>query len=233
MCGLDVVLLDDIYSSTSLLAYLYLVPETRDRMLSPVTASATFSTFWPPPVVFLKMKHQVERHAMDLHDLFNFMCKDTNLKATESHDRIYAFLGFLDVEPFDIVVDYSMSYTKVFTQATCHLHWKYSDLTGTGNGKRNHVQQDKPLATTWVMIKRNWSLGGQERIVSENCYLGRTSEAAQVGDVICIFLGSFEPFLLRPGNDGGFRFASSIYFHGIMDGEFMKGKPAIEAIRLY
>jgi hypothetical protein len=51
-------------------------------------------------------------------------------------------------------------------------------------------------------------------------------------DVIYIFLGGRTPYVLRTAEEGYHTLVGESFVHGIMYGEYMKGNPKIEAVRL-
>ena len=57
---------------------------------------------------------------------------------------------------------------------------------------------------------------------TQNGFLGCAPITVQKGDIICVFLGSHVPFILRAHeNSGSYRLISECYIHGIMQGEAM------------
>ena len=59
-------------------------------------------------------------------------------------------------------------------------------------------------------------------------HLGIAPEAAEVGDIICIFHGALVPIALRPEANGRYRLLGEAYVDGIMDGQFMDTVRAAE-----
>jgi len=49
--------------------------------------------------------------------------------------------------------------------------------------------------------------------------LGSMPKGAEVGDKICIFYGGALPYVIRPGDNGGYKFVGDCYLHGVMNGE--------------
>jgi hypothetical protein len=69
--------------------------------------------------------------------------------------------------------------------------------------------------------------------VTRKGYLGLGHEGFDVGATVCIFSGGEVPFLVRAAEDGEeCRFLSECYVHGVMDGEAMGGKSALEQFLL-
>jgi hypothetical protein len=58
---------------------------------------------------------------------------------------------------------------------------------------------------------------------SKTGYVGLGPPDIQKGDVVCVFLGSDLPHVLRKLDRGGYRLVGEAYVHGIMDGELMNG----------
>ena len=59
--------------------------------------------------------------------------------------------------------------------------------------------------------------------VTENGFLGQVPRTAQIGDIICVFLGGHVPFVLRPLERGGsYRLIGDCYVHGMMNGEALQ-----------
>jgi hypothetical protein len=56
---------------------------------------------------------------------------------------------------------------------------------------------------------------------SDKGHLGVGPEAAESGDIICIFYGATVPYILRPETSGRYRLLGEAYVDGIMDGELM------------
>jgi hypothetical protein len=57
--------------------------------------------------------------------------------------------------------------------------------------------------------------------ITKKGYMGLTPPKAQVGDLICVFIGASTPFVVREMEDGYFRLVGECYVHGLMDGEAM------------
>jgi Heterokaryon incompatibility protein (HET) len=49
--------------------------------------------------------------------------------------------------------------------------------------------------------------------------LGSMPKGAEVGDKICIFYGGELPYVIRPGDNGEYKFVGDCYLHGVMNGE--------------
>jgi Heterokaryon incompatibility protein (HET) len=50
-------------------------------------------------------------------------------------------------------------------------------------------------------------------------YMGWVPQNAQIGDIICYFLGGKVLYLLRPGHEANYTFIGECYLHGLMHGE--------------
>lgn len=59
-------------------------------------------------------------------------------------------------------------------------------------------------------------------VASESGLIGLAPQWTEEGDIISIVKGNDIPLLLRPNEDGTFRFVGECYIHGIMDGEAVK-----------
>ena len=68
--------------------------------------------------------------------------------------------------------------------------------------------------------------------LTQKGYVGLGHEGMQVGDLVCILQGGPVPFLLRRTERGEHVLVRDTYVHGIMDGEFMKTRPALETFRI-
>lgn len=62
------------------------------------------------------------------------------------------------------------------------------------------------------------AMNGRKYFMSANGYIGLVPEAAQEGDMICIFMGGMTPFVIRPAG-GNYKLIGACYVHGIMHGE--------------
>jgi hypothetical protein len=69
--------------------------------------------------------------------------------------------------------------------------------------------------------------------LSTKGYVGLAPADAQGGDLICILLGAYLPFILRTHEDRKtVELIGEAYVHGIMDGEFMETDPRIDTFTL-
>jgi hypothetical protein len=59
--------------------------------------------------------------------------------------------------------------------------------------------------------------------VTDNGYVGLVPLGTQCDDLVCIFLGSGVPFVLRPTN-GAYTLLGASYVYGLMKGEALEGK---------
>jgi hypothetical protein len=64
---------------------------------------------------------------------------------------------------------------------------------------------------------------GRTLILSKTRYLALASKATQPGDQIFVLFGLHELAILRPQDDGTFKFVGTAYVHGFMKGEALKG----------
>jgi hypothetical protein len=69
----------------------------------------------------------------------------------------------------------------------------------------------------WEQIKR--CVVGRKLFQTQRGYLGLGLTSLEPGDQVCILFGGRTPFILRPLNDGTFRFIGEHYIHGTMSGE--------------
>ncbi|KAH6884255.1 heterokaryon incompatibility protein-domain-containing protein [Thelonectria olida] len=102
--------------------------------------------------------------------------------------------------------------------------------------KPNHIPTGLP-DSLWEEVSKAVEVIVEDKdlFVTEKGYVGLGHETCAAGDVVCIFFGGEVPFLVRPdgGADGhGFRFLGECYVHGIMDGEAMDGRGALEKFLL-
>ncbi|KAG7284472.1 hypothetical protein NEMBOFW57_010846 [Staphylotrichum longicolle] len=74
----------------------------------------------------------------------------------------------------------------------------------------------------------------KDLFVTERGYIGLGHENCAAGDVVCVFLGGEVPYIVRsaPAGGHGFTFLGECYVHGVMDGEAMDGKAALEQFTL-
>jgi hypothetical protein len=63
--------------------------------------------------------------------------------------------------------------------------------------------------------------------------VGIAPDICEPGDGVVIFYGAGTPFILRPGENGQYRFIGEAYVHGIMDGEFLENDPLPKTFVLY
>ncbi|KAF2177862.1 HET-domain-containing protein [Zopfia rhizophila CBS 207.26] len=73
---------------------------------------------------------------------------------------------------------------------------------------------------------------GRKLFLTKTGYLGLGPKEFQLGDIVCIFLGSGTPHAIREATKDKFHLVGELYVHGIMDGEFMKTDPDIRSIKL-
>jgi hypothetical protein len=69
---------------------------------------------------------------------------------------------------------------------------------------------------------------GRTLILSKTRYLALAPKATQPRDQIFVLFGLHEPAILRPQDDGTFKFVGTAYVHGFMKGEALKGWQAGE-----
>lgn len=84
------------------------------------------------------------------------------------------------------------------------------------------IRRDLAKKNAWVA----GSYGTGRLCVTSSGLLGQVPRVARVGDVICIFLGSCVPHVLRKKEDGTFRLIGDACIHGVMRGEAMMNLPA-------
>lgn len=61
-------------------------------------------------------------------------------------------------------------------------------------------------------------------LITEQGSLGLGPMTVEVGDLVCILLGSNLPFILRKQGNGEYHLVGESYARGLMDGEAMQGK---------
>jgi hypothetical protein len=64
--------------------------------------------------------------------------------------------------------------------------------------------------------------GGRMLFSMKNGHIGIGDNALAPGDIVCVFLGGRTPHVLRPVEDGKYKFIGECYLHGIMYGEALK-----------
>jgi hypothetical protein len=81
----------------------------------------------------------------------------------------------------------------------------------------------KPLRWEEIHFRASNQTRGRTMILSTRRHLGRASKATEPGDHIFIRFGLHELAILRPQEDGTYKFIGTAYVHGIMKGEALKG----------
>lgn len=81
----------------------------------------------------------------------------------------------------------------------------------------------KPVDWKTLLFHASNQTLGRTLILSKTRYLALASKATQPGDQIFVLFGLHEPTILRPQDDGTFKFVGTAYVHGIMKGEALKG----------
>jgi hypothetical protein len=77
----------------------------------------------------------------------------------------------------------------------------------------------------WEEVRATWARNRRRRFcATEKGRLGWAPEAAQEGDLICIFHGAKVPYVMRPCEDGNYILLGAGYLHGMMYGEVLKMK---------
>lgn len=88
-----------------------------------------------------------------------------------------------------------------------------------------HSQEDEQALGTeaWPYFAGISMAGGAGRrpFKSDQGHIRLAPEAAEVGDVVCLFHGATVPFVLRREVNGEYRLLGEAYVYGIMDGQFM------------
>ncbi len=64
-------------------------------------------------------------------------------------------------------------------------------------------------------------------------FIGLSPGQVQTGDFVLILIGCKVPFILRVNRRGHYCLVWEAYVHGVMDGEVVRGDPAIVNIDLY
>lgn len=62
---------------------------------------------------------------------------------------------------------------------------------------------------------------GRRFAVTSKGYMGLVPRTTEIGDSVCVFLGSHIPFVVRSRGGGDFELVGECYVHGIMNGEVM------------
>ncbi|CZR58567.1 uncharacterized protein PAC_08459 [Phialocephala subalpina] len=106
-----------------------------------------------------------------------------------------------------------------------HLYWQ----TGSGcwipsarakrtilHGSPNELQDfTRAHDLKWLL--------GRKLVQTEGGYIGLAPGHVQIGDIICVILGSNVPTVLRKNSDGTFKIVGHSYLHGVMNGEALLG----------
>jgi hypothetical protein len=72
---------------------------------------------------------------------------------------------------------------------------------------------------------------GRRFFTTENGYMGLSPSLARIGDKIVILLGGKTPFILRRLGQKGYRFIGECYVHGMMTGEGLSQRKAMQDFR--
>jgi hypothetical protein len=75
-------------------------------------------------------------------------------------------------------------------------------------------------------------MAGRKPFITKQGYVGVGPANMQSGDLVCIFLGSGLPFLIRPLEEGRYILVGEAYVHGIVDGEFVEKNKSSEVFEL-
>ena len=82
-------------------------------------------------------------------------------------------------------------------------------------------------------VYRNQAYDSKKLCLTSKGCLGQVPHSTQIGDKVCIFLGSAVPHVLRKtGDDGFYRLLGTAYIHGIMQGEAMGEEVNVKAEKL-
>jgi hypothetical protein len=91
--------------------------------------------------------------------------------------------------------------------------------------KKPGLSDDKVWSHASAAYSREFSgaLEGRSFIHTDGGYIGLAPTGTQIGDIVCILLGSHYPLVLRPAADANGRrtwlVVGACYVHGVMDGE--------------
>jgi hypothetical protein len=75
----------------------------------------------------------------------------------------------------------------------------------------------------WDRIRKLVSVGTSRKLVTSERFVGLGPKGAQVGDVVCIFFGGRNPYLLRRSSGDSYLLVGECYFNGLMHGEALSG----------
>jgi hypothetical protein len=81
----------------------------------------------------------------------------------------------------------------------------------------------KPTDWKTLLFHASNQTRGRNLILSKTRYLALASKATQPGDQIFVLFGLHELAILRPQDDGTFKFVGTAYVHGFMKGEALEG----------
>jgi hypothetical protein len=98
------------------------------------------------------------------------------------------------------------------------------DIAGVVPGRIPTSQ--RPIRSESGMAYRNMLGWQRDRrpFLSEKAYVGLAPIGTRTGDTIALFENAKFPYILREMEDGRYMFCGEAYVHGIMYGEFIKGK---------
>ncbi|KAH7398122.1 heterokaryon incompatibility protein-domain-containing protein [Cadophora sp. MPI-SDFR-AT-0126] len=124
-------------------------------------------------------------------------------------------------ESDDKVLDVTWSYLNVFRGCNGDLRIGDTEIRKYFPPGSPLIPYAIPEETAQFFLPAVNILPGRRFIISAKGYLGMVPGKTERGDVICVFLGSELPVVLRPCI-GGYNLVGECYVHGIMEGEAMK-----------
>jgi hypothetical protein len=89
---------------------------------------------------------------------------------------------------------------------------KYQDSEFPGENESRDRPKNRAVLFTAL------AMNGRKYFVSASGYIGLVPDAAQEGDMMCIFMGGMTPFVIRPAGEN-YKLIGARYVHGIMHGE--------------
>jgi hypothetical protein len=96
----------------------------------------------------------------------------------------------------------------------------FASLPGTHRGRWQDCHRPDWFFRDYLASSTS-TMNGRKYFVSSNDFIGLVPEAAQEGDMICVFMGGKTPFLVRPVG-GNYQLLGACYVHRIMYGEAME-----------
>lgn len=213
-------------SVSKTLGRLYIEGFVVDEIEKIVNISALDDPFNRNAAIEMRLKNQVLQ-TLEFHDLA------LEKNPTLSEDTVWQF------EPFWSTFFCSQLY-KDANETELEVSIGLREILMTFS---NYLKGDEPTEDDLALDKRldPGFLGGMiftKQLAAfafcsmKSARLGRVPRRAQEGDLVCIFLGSYVPYVIRPVGDGIYAFVGCCYCHGLMHGEAMNSANTTEMFTL-